>query len=120
MNNTPKTTTVGKIPKIGKLEVGEMTGEFERTVGYKIDPITEQMTPIKSFDNPAVAPDGFEWKGQPGSMPGSKNGNYYNIKTGESLRPDLSHPMPIGPHWDYRDSTGKWWRIFKDGRIIPK
>ncbi|WP_370900944.1 hypothetical protein [Chryseobacterium gossypii] len=32
------------------MELGEMTGEFERTVGYKINPQTEQMTPIKSFD----------------------------------------------------------------------
>jgi len=67
-----------------------------------------------------TAPDGFEWRGKPGSATGSKEGNYYNPKTGESLRPDLNHPGPIGPHWDHRDSFGKWWRIFPDGSVEPK
>ena len=100
--------------------MSELTRDFERTVGYKIDPTTEQLTTIKSFENSTVALEGFQWKGQPGSIQGSKNGNYYNTQTGESLRPDLSHPMPVGPHWDYKDSAGKWWRIFKDGTVVPK
>ena len=70
--------------------------------------------------NPTKAPKGFEWRGKPGSTPGSKGGNWYNPKTGESLRPDLNHPKPIGPHWDYKDPTGKWWRIFSDGSNVPK
>ena len=70
--------------------------------------------------NPAKAPKGFEWKGKPGSTPGSKDGNWYNPKTGESLRPDLNHPDPIGPHWDYKDPSGNWWRIFPDGSNVPK
>lgn len=70
--------------------------------------------------NPAKSPKGFEWKSKPGSTPGSKDGNWYNPKTGESLRPDLNHPGPIGPHWDYKDTTGKWWRIFHDGSNVPK
>ena len=70
--------------------------------------------------NPAKAPKGFEWKGKPGSAPGSKDGNWFNPKTRESLRPDLNHPDPIGPHWDYKDPSGKWWRIFEDGSNVPK
>jgi len=70
--------------------------------------------------NPAKAPKGFEWRGKPGSTPGSKEGNWYNPKTGESLRPDLDHPGPIGPHWDYRDPSGNWFRIFPDGSQVPK
>lgn len=66
------------------------------------------------------ASDGFEWRGKPGSRPGSKEGNYYNPETGESLRPDLNHPDPIGSHWDYRDTDGKWWRIFPDGSMEAK
>ncbi len=64
LNNTPKnikspTSTVGNMPKTGKLEVGELTGDFERTVGYKIDPATEQFEAIKSFDRPfTVTKDG--------------------------------------------------------------
>ncbi|MBL8723721.1 MAG: hypothetical protein JNK49_06715, partial [Planctomycetes bacterium] len=70
--------------------------------------------------DPAKAPKGFEWRGRPGSKPGTKGGNYYNPRTGESLRPDLDHPEPIGPHWDYRDSSGNWFRIFPDGRMVQK
>ena len=45
---------------------------------------------------------------------------HYNPETGESLRPDLNHSDPIGPHWDYRDPDGKWWRIFPDGGMEAK
>jgi len=63
---------------------------------------------------------GFEWRGKPNSKPGDKNGNYYNPKTGESCRPDLDHPKPIGPHWDYKSPAGDWYRIHPDGSMIPK
>lgn len=66
------------------------------------------------------APEGFVWKGKPGSTPGSKQGSFYNPKTGESLRPDRNHGDPIGGHWDYRDANGNWYRIFPDGRMEPK
>ena len=71
-------------------------------------------------NDPTKAPKDFEWRGRANSAPGSKQGNYHNPKTGESLRPDLSHPKPIGPHWDYRDPSGKWWRIKPDGSMEPK
>ncbi len=71
-------------------------------------------------DDPTVAPDGFEWRGKPGSEPGDKEGNYYKPDTGESLRPDLDHEPPIGRHWDYRDKDGDWHRIHPDGTIVPK
>jgi hypothetical protein len=70
--------------------------------------------------DPTQAPPGFEWRGKPGSAPGSKDGNYFNPKTRESLRPDLSHPEPVGPHWDYRDPGGRWWRIKPGGTMEPK
>ena len=63
-------------------------------------------------DDPANPPDGTSWKGK-GSQ-GSKQGNYYNPKTGESWHPDLDHPDPIGSHWDYRDSNNIWWRVGKN------
>lgn len=71
-------------------------------------------------DDPSKAPSGTEWKGKPGSIPGSKDGNYHNPDTKESYRPDLDHGEPIGPHWDYRDPSGGWNRIFPDGRVEPK
>jgi hypothetical protein len=71
-------------------------------------------------DDPREAPPGTEWRGKPGSEPGSEEGNYYNPKTGESYRPDLKHGDPIGRHWDYRDPNGKWHRIYPDGHVEPK
>ena len=63
-------------------------------------------------DDPANPPDGTSWKGK--GPQGSKQGNYYNPKTGESWHPDLDHPDPIGSHWDYRDSNNIWWRVGKN------
>jgi len=59
-------------------------------------------------------------RGKPGSKPGSNEGNWFNPKTKESLRPGLDHADPIGPHWDYRDADGDWWRLFPDGKKVPK
>ncbi|RMD66214.1 hypothetical protein D6833_01785, partial [Candidatus Parcubacteria bacterium] len=56
----------------------------------------------------------WEWKGR--GPPRSGKGSWHNPKTGESLHPDLHHPPPIGPHWDYVDPEGDSWRIFPDGR----
>lgn len=56
--------------------------------------------------NPNKIPDGFKDRPNP-------KANYYNPKTGQSLGPDLYHPGPIGPHWDWKDSKGQWWRIRK-------
>lgn len=33
---------------------------------------------------------------------------------------NLTHQEPIGPHWDYRDPTGQWHRIYPDNRKEPK
>lgn len=41
----------------------------------------------------------------------SKNGSWVkpgkNGRPSETLYPDLGHPAPIGPHWDYKDPSGK-------------
>ena len=68
-------------------------------------------------DDPTVAPDGYEWRGK--GTQGSKEGSYYNPKSDTSLHPDLQHPNPIGPHWDYNGPGGDF-RIFPDGSIKPK
>jgi hypothetical protein len=71
-------------------------------------------------DDPTKAPEGTEWRGKPGSTQGDKDGNFYNPTTKESYRPDLDHSEPIGKHWDYRAADGKWYRIYPDGRVVPK
>ena len=75
---------------------------------------------LPDFKDKTKPPEGFEWRGKPGSKPGSKEGNYHNPKTGESIRPDLDHPEPIGPHWDYKDPNGDWHRINPGGSMTPK
>ena len=67
---------------------------------------TESM-PSYPGDDPNKSPgDDWEWKGK--GSPSSGKGNYTNPNTGESLHPDLNHPKPVGPHWDYKDPLGKW------------
>ena len=65
----------------------------------------------------APGPD-WVWKGN-GEV-GSKAGNWYNEQTDESLHPDLGHAPPIGPHWDWKDPNGDWWRLYEDGRCEPR
>jgi len=69
-------------------------------------------------NDPTKAPEGTEWRG-PGEK-GSKEGSYYNPETKESWRPDLDHPLPIGPHWDYKDANKVWWRVYENGEIKLK
>lgn len=56
--------------------------------------------------------DGFEWKGR--GEPGKSPGAWYNSGTDESLYPDLKHPEPIAPHWDYTLGDTKA-RLYLDG-----
>jgi hypothetical protein len=70
-------------------------------------------------DDPAQPPaPGWMWRGK--DPPGGIKGAWYNPSTKESLHPDLQHPPPIGPHWDYKDASGTRWRVFPDGRMEPE
>ena len=71
--------------------------------------------------NPGKVPDGYDWKGKPNSIPGSKDGSYVH-PDGSRLRPDLDHPGPIGPHWDHWPSkNGPKTRLDPDsGEPIPQ
>lgn len=58
-------------------------------------------------DDPTKCPgEGYTWKGR--GPPGSKEGAWYNGRTKESLHPDLNHPPPKPPHWDYRNGTTEY------------
>jgi uncharacterized protein RhaS with RHS repeats len=70
--------------------------------------------------DPAKAPPGTQWRGRPGTNPGDPQGAYYNPNTGESYHPDLNHPAPVGPHWDYVAPDGTQYRIMPDGSAVPK
>ena len=36
------------------------------------------------------------------------------------LSPDLDHGLPDGAHWDYKDTEGKWHKVFSDGTHSKK
>jgi RHS repeat-associated protein len=72
-----------------------------------------------NFTNPAESPGpGWEWRGT--GDPGSANGSWYNPNSGESLHPDLGHPDPIGPHYDWKGPDGTTYRVYPDGTVVPK
>lgn len=53
-------------------------------------------------DDPTKCPgEGFEWRGN--GPPSSGKGSWVRGEGGskESLHPDINHPKPKGPHWDY-------------------
>lgn len=70
---------------------------------------------MPDFDDPTNPPgDDWEWRG-------GDAGGWYNPKTRESLHPDLNHPQPIGPHYDWKVRGSKdAWRVFPDGTVKPK
>ncbi|MCB1073768.1 MAG: hypothetical protein KDK96_11815 [Chlamydiia bacterium] len=69
----------------------------------------------KELGNDPTKPpaEGFEWKGK--DPTGGRKGAWYNKETGESLHPDLDHPPPKKPHWDYEGPAGDKARINIDG-----
>jgi len=65
-------------------------------------------------------PPGPDWEWRPKENPPGGVGSWYNSEEDESLYPNLEHPPGIDPHYDYKDSDGKKWRVFEDGRKEPK
>ena len=74
------------------------------------------------FTDPATSPGkGWEWRGN--GDPASGKGAWTNPATGESLHPDLGHAAGgsvEGPHYDWKDPSGTWHRVYPDGRVLPK
>ena len=70
--------------------------------------------------DPSKCPgEGYEWRGR--GEPGSGRGSWYNPETKEQLFPDLNHPEPLPPHWDYDNNDGtNGYRIFEDDSYAPK
>ncbi|MYM90167.1 hypothetical protein GTP91_23715 [Rugamonas sp. FT82W] len=77
----------------------------------------------KDPTKPPVGPNGeeWEWRGKPPQ--GGDKGGYVNPSNpDQSAPPDLGHPPPVGPHWDYtdRNKTNPGWRVYPGGRIDEK
>ena len=79
------------------------------------------ITPVRPYpsgDGTTPPEEGWEWHGP--DPPGGDRGGWVNPETGESLHPDLGHPEPEGPHWDWNTPNGGRYRINPDGSVVPK
>ena len=91
------------------------------TIGVSkgVNKITTSKSDFPGWDSTKSPGRGYVWRGN-GSV-GSSQGSWYNPKTGVSLHPDLNHPAPITPHWDYSvKGVDGGFRIFPDGTWGPK
>ncbi|SMC80615.1 polymorphic toxin type 37 domain-containing protein [Papillibacter cinnamivorans] len=107
--------------KAGKALTSGLWGAAARGAGKIAGDLAEDAGDVPKYpgNDPVKVPaEGYEWRGN--GVPGSKYGNWYNPNTKEWLRPDLNHPEPIAPHWDYGASNGKTYRIFPDGTFEVK
>lgn len=77
---------------------------------------------VPDFVDPSKSPGaGWEWRGK--GEPGSGKGSWYNPGTGESLHPDLNHPVGgtvEGPRYDWKDAAGNNHRVYPGGKIVKK
>lgn len=61
------------------------------------------------------------WRGKPPQ--GGDKGGYVNPSNlNQSAHPDLAHPPPVGPHWDYTDraKSNPGWRVYPAEKIEKK
>jgi RHS repeat-associated protein len=71
-----------------------------------------------NYNDPTQPPGpGWEWKGN--GPVGSREGSWYNPATRQSAHPDLNHPLPKGPHYDYSDPNTPKTPLFP-GDPIPE
>ncbi|UGQ48740.1 NBR1-Ig-like domain-containing protein [Massilia endophytica] len=72
---------------------------------------------------PPIGPNGEEWVWRGKPPQGGDKGGYVNPSNpDQSVHPDLTHPAPVGPHWDYTDrkKDNPGWRVYPDGKIDKK
>lgn len=99
--------------------VYESKGNNGKTESGKENTNSDKKIPDYPGDDATKKPgEDWEWKGNGDAESGK--GNWYNPNTGESLHPDLNHPEPIGPHWDYVAPDGTQYRIYPNGSWTVK
>jgi len=72
---------------------------------------------------PPIGPNGEEWVWRGKPPQGGDKGGYVNPSNpDQSAHPDLAHPAPVGPHWDYtdRNKDNPGWRVYPGGKIDEK
>jgi hypothetical protein len=117
----------GTIERIGgTLTVQGAQCQLHSNTGDEEDPGSTEDPPQPTasppdFNDPSQAPgEDWEWRGK--QPPGGDKGAWFDPDSGESWHPDLGHPDPIGPHWDYnrRGESGSGWRWGPEGTFTPK
>ena len=93
-----------------RTEDGSVEGGIHSEISTPSHPIPN----IPQSPTSAPGPD-WEWRGM--APVGGDKGAWFNPNTRETMHPDLHHGGSIGPHWDWRDPDGNFWRLFPDGRI---
>jgi RHS repeat-associated protein len=103
----------------GRVQEAQSAGPVltPRPTPWLLEPPPIAPRPTVPYPTDPLAPPGPGWV--------QRGPNWYNPHTGESLRPDLSHPPPVGPHYDYHLRPGPFgpggsWRWYPDGRFEPK
>jgi len=100
------------------LEAGVIEGELSKD----LDECSKPPRVPPPYPADPTQPPGPDWEWHGSDPPGSSQGSWFNRETGQSLHPDLDHPAPEGPHYDYnyRRSGSKGWRYYPDGRLEEK
>jgi RHS repeat-associated protein len=78
----------------------------------------EQVPEIPPYPHDPTQPPGPGWEWEGDGPPGSPGGKWTHPDYGD-LKPDLEHPPPMPPHWDWEPNDGSRWRYFPDGEIWP-
>ena len=102
-------------------------GVFSKNDDAKPEPDKGESCPARpefDWNDPTVPPvgsDGKPWPWRGPDAPGGSRGGYVNPNNpDQSAHPDLNHPDPVGPHWDFTDRKSGGWRVYPDGSVRPK
>ena len=102
---------------------GEGDNSCDASAGGGWTPSPEDVPELDWEDpsNPPVDSDGNEWPWRGPDDPGGERGGYVDPNNKDiSVHPDLNHPDPIGPHYDYTNRKKGGARIHPSGQITPK
>jgi len=89
---------------------------IEPKPGFPERPLPDNFPKLPK-DGKTCPGEGWKWKGP--DDPGGPRGAWYNPKERWSLHPDLEHPEPVGPHWDWVDENKNQYRLTPQAPIDP-
>lgn len=84
--------------------------------GFPERPLPENFPQLPK-DGSQCPGEGWEWRGP--DAPGGPRGGWYNPEQKWTLHPDLEHPEPIGPHWDWVDENKAQYRLTPQTSVVP-